>query len=168
MYLPKEFKHTRLNIRYNSIDSCWSWFIVVHLYSCRVGVAIKMKLLCMARPSVYIQIHEYVISYTIPYWWTNNCIFNLIHYDSSQSTSKSNYAMMLIIIKASSMKGAILIQFQLWSYIFMTGIPIIKAISVKGAIPIQSQLSDHQKLTLTTIYKDLSWYLNWMYWAISI
>ena len=41
----------------------------------------------------------------------------------------------------------------------MTGIHIIRAISVKGAIPIQSQLSDHQKLTLTTIYKVLSWYL---------
>ena len=45
------------------------------------------------------------------------------------------------------MKGAIPIQFQLQSYIFMTGIPFIKAISMKGAIPIQFQLSHHLKLT---------------------
>ena len=39
----------------------------------------------------------------------------------------------------------------------MTGIPIIKVISVKDAIPIRSQLSRNPKLTLTAIYKDLSW-----------
>ena len=65
-----------------------------------------------------------------------------------------------LIIKATSMKGAILIPFQLQSYIFMTGISIIKVISVKGAIPIQSQLLYHPQLTLTAIYNDLWWYLN--------
>ena len=44
------------------------------------------------------------------------------------------------------MKGAIPIQFQLQSYFFMTGIPIIKAISVKGAILIQFKFSHHLKL----------------------
>ena len=57
----------------------------------------------------------------------------------------------ILIIKVILMKGAILIQFQLWSYIFMIGFPLIKAISVKGAILMQSQLSCHQKLTLFTL-----------------
>ena len=45
------------------------------------------------------------------------------------------------------MKGAISIQFQLQSHLFVTGIPIINVISVKGAILIQSHLSHHPKLT---------------------
>ena len=41
----------------------------------------------------------------------------------------------------------------------MTGDPTIKASLMKGAIPIQFQLAHHLKLTLKTVYKDLSWYL---------
>ena len=66
----------------------------------------------------------------------------------------------ILIIKAISMKGALLINFSYDLIFFMKGVPIIKVISVKGAIPIQSQLSHHPQLTLTAIYKDLSWYLN--------
>ena len=66
----------------------------------------------------------------------------------------------ILIIKAIFIKGAIPIKFNHDLIFFMTGIPIIKAISVKGAVPIQFQFSHHMKLTLKSVYNDLSWYLN--------
>ena len=72
------------------------------------------------------------------------------------------------ITNAISMKGAIPIEFQPQSYIFMADIPIIKVILWKEQY--QSNLNFHTicKLTFTDIYKDLSWYPNWMYSLISI
>ena len=54
------------------------------------------------------------------------------------------------------------------SHLFMTGIHIIKVFLWKEQY--QSNLSFHTicKLTFPVIYKDLSWYLNWMYSSISI
>ena len=72
------------------------------------------------------------------------------------------------IIKVVSMKGAILIQFQLQSYIFMTSISIIKAISMKGAILIQFQLSHHLKLILKLFTRTFHGILIECYSVISI
>ena len=65
----------------------------------------------------------WTLSYTIPHHWTKN-FFNWICYDSSQSTPNlitpcSYFMTRFLITRAISMKGAIPIQFQPWSYVFL-------------------------------------------------
>ena len=48
---------TRLNIKHNnSIDSCWSWFILVDMYNCRVDENHGNNVFDVIRPWVYIHI----------------------------------------------------------------------------------------------------------------